>query len=149
MFDWKYLYEKTTPPNTYAQANPKLIGSLMQSKLTNTTCLKPPDPNIRTISLQMCGNGIVEGDEECDPGLGANSTCCDQTTCKFTSGAVCDPSNGACCTPQCQFAPSSQVCRPALDPQCDLPEMCNGTSAQCPWDKVQPNGCPFLVLLGI
>ncbi|CDO74813.1 hypothetical protein BN946_scf185001.g61 [Trametes cinnabarina] len=92
------------------------------------------------ITLQMCGNGIVESGEECDPGFGSNSTCCDANTCKFTSGAVCDPDSSPCCTEKCTFAPPTQVCRPSKDARCDTAEMCTGKSASCPADVVAPNG---------
>ena len=113
---------------------------------TNTSCLI--DPNAPTslttakqvITLQMCGNGIVEAGEECDPGLGSNSTCCDVSTCKFIGDAVCDPDSSECCTAQCTFAPSTQVCRPSKDAQCDTAEMCTGTSSACPADVFAPNG---------
>jgi hypothetical protein len=109
---------------------------------TNTSCLLDPDPTgqRKTISLQMCGNGIVEVGEECDPGKGVNSTCCDATTCKFTAGSVCDPLSSQCCTPQCTFAPSTQLCRPSKDSQCDTAEMCTGNSSACPADVTTPNG---------
>ncbi|KAI0035279.1 Metallo-peptidase family M12B Reprolysin-like-domain-containing protein [Vararia minispora EC-137] len=116
------------------------ICSLMGSKQMNTSCLVPPDPNIRTISLNECGNGIVEGGEDCDPGTGVNSTCCNTSTCKFNAGAVCDPSSSSCCTSQCQFAPVTTVCRPAKNGTCDTPEMCTGNSASCPADVFAPNG---------
>ncbi|OCH88348.1 hypothetical protein OBBRIDRAFT_734593 [Obba rivulosa] len=109
-------------------------------EMTNTSCLVDPNASIKTISLQMCGNGIVEDGEDCDPGPGINSTCCDSQTCKFTAGAVCDPSSSPCCTGQCSFAPSTQVCRPAQDPQCDTAEMCTGSSSVCPTDVFAPNG---------
>lgn len=118
-------------------------GSLMQpgaASGTHTTCLIDATDAQSTISLQMCGNGIVEAGEQCDPGQGVNSTCCDSATCKFTAGAVCDPASSSCCTSQCAFAPSSQVCRPAKDPNCDQAEMCTGTSAACPADITAPNG---------
>lgn len=107
---------------------------------TNTTCLVNPDPNRPTISLQMCGNGIVEAGEDCDPGKGVNSTCCNSSTCKFLDGAVCDPASSPCCTRQCGFAPSTQVCRASKDPLCDVAEMCPGNSSACPHDVVAPNG---------
>ena len=48
------------------------------------------DPGSRTIAtLQMCGNGIKEDGEDCDPG-GNNSTCCDASTCKFINNAKCE-----------------------------------------------------------
>ncbi|ESK98122.1 zinc metalloprotease [Moniliophthora roreri MCA 2997] len=120
------------------------VCSLMkgvQGGKTDTTCLiDPSDSTRQTISLQMCGNGIVEEGEDCDPGNGANSTCCDSATCKFKNGAVCDPMSSPCCTQQCSFAPSTQVCRPAKDDRCDTAETCTGTSAQCPKDIMKPNG---------
>uniref|UniRef100_A0A8H8CR13 Disintegrin and metalloproteinase domain-containing protein B n=1 Tax=Psilocybe cubensis TaxID=181762 RepID=A0A8H8CR13_PSICU len=108
------------------------------SKVT-TTCLVDPDPSRTTISLQMCGNGIVETGEDCDPGVGSNSTCCDVKTCKFKNNALCDPDSSACCTAQCTFAPSTQVCRPSRDTLCDTAEMCTGNSSSCPTDVVAPN----------
>lgn len=107
---------------------------------TNTTCLIDAANAKNTIALQMCGNGIVEDGEECDPGQGVNSTCCDATTCKLKAGAVCDPASSPCCTSQCAFAPSSQVCRPAKDATCDQAEVCTGTSSACPVDITSPNG---------
>lgn len=52
------------------------------------TCLE--EPGSRTIkTLQMCGNGIKEDGEDCDPG-GKNTTCCDASTCKFINNAKCE-----------------------------------------------------------
>ncbi|KAJ7652010.1 zinc metalloprotease [Mycena polygramma] len=117
------------------------ICSLMTgTSRTNTSCLQDPSNAVETISLQMCGNGIVEQGEDCDPGEDVTSPCCDSKTCKFTNGAVCDPDSSPCCTPQCAFAPTSQVCRPAKDAQCDVAETCPGTSSACPADVVKPNG---------
>jgi Disintegrin len=124
---------------TRRQSQLKLPGSLMTSQ-TNTTCLLDPDPNRQVITLQMCGNGIVEQGEQCDPGLGVTSPCCDSTTCQFLPGAECDPASSPCCTGQCEFAPSTQVCRPAQDPQCDTAEMCTGNSSSCPPDLFASNG---------
>lgn len=106
----------------------------------NQSCIQSPDPTKQTFALQMCGNGIVEAGEDCDPGLGSNSTCCNPTTCKFAAGAVCDPASSPCCTSSCSFAPSTQVCRPSQDSTCDIAEMCTGTSANCPWDRTRPDG---------
>ncbi|KAJ7451147.1 zinc metalloprotease [Mycena latifolia] len=117
------------------------ICSLMTGvSRTNTTCLQDPSSAIETISLQMCGNGIVEQGEDCDPGEGVSSPCCDSDTCKFKNGAVCDPDSSPCCTAQCGFAPSTQVCRPSKDAKCDIQETCTGNSSTCPADVVVPNG---------
>lgn len=120
-----------------------VLGSLMSGEggtRTDTSCLVDPDPNRPTISLQMCGNGIVETGEDCDPGQGVDSPCCDPQTCKFRAGAVCDPDSSPCCTRQCSFAPATQTCRPSRDSKCDTPEMCTGNSSSCPADAVVPNG---------
>jgi hypothetical protein len=118
-------------------------GSLMQKSpagAVNTSCLANPGEARVNITLGMCGNGIVESGEECDPGIGSNSTCCDVSTCKFLPGAICDPYSDLCCTAQCQFAPANQVCRAAIDPNCDTTEVCTGNSSACPADVVAPNG---------
>ena len=124
------------------------LGSLMSGSAggrTNTSCLI--DPNGPTslsdrplITLRMCGNGIVEEGEDCDPGVNSNSSCCDASTCRFRNGAVCDPDSSPCCTDSCAFAPSTQVCRPSKDDRCDSEERCTGDSAQCPQDVFAPNG---------
>ncbi|KAF7785095.1 hypothetical protein Agabi119p4_1260 [Agaricus bisporus var. burnettii] len=107
---------------------------------TDTSCLVDPSSDLNLVGLQMCGNGIVEPGEDCDPGQGTESDCCDSQTCKFRPGAVCDPQSSLCCTDQCGFAPSTQVCRPSKDPACDMPEMCTGNSSACPMDQTAPNG---------
>jgi Disintegrin len=143
MFNREHLYAIIFSFSLALPLLDTLVGSLMLSSTSgnvNTSCLVDPNPNRLTISLQMCGNGIVESGEDCDPGIGVNSTCCDSKTCKFTNNAVCDPSSAPCCTAQCQFAPASQVCRPAKDPQCDTPEVCTGNSSACPADLFAPNG---------
>lgn len=104
------------------------------------SCILDPDPTRQVISMQMCGNGIVEAGEECDPGLGNNSTCCDPQTCKLTVGATCDPSSSTCCTSDCRLAPATQLCRKSKDDKCDVPEFCTGNSSACPTDITKPNG---------
>jgi hypothetical protein len=62
------------------------------------------------------------------------------TACKFINGAVCDPSSHSCCTSSCSFAPSTQMCRAAVDAKCDIPEYCTGSAGTCPEDKTEANG---------
>ncbi|KAG9050963.1 hypothetical protein FS837_000626 [Tulasnella sp. UAMH 9824] len=123
------------------QFSPCSVGNICASMQTmNTTCLLGADEQVQIISKQMCGNGIVEDGEECDPGKGNTSPCCDSNTCKFINGAVCDPKSSDCCTNSCQFAPASQVCRPSKDSACDMAENCPGNSADCPSDKTVADG---------
>ena len=49
---------------------------------------------------QTCGNGIIEGTEECDCGsttdCGTFDPCCVASTCKLKAGATCS-ALAACC----------------------------------------------------
>jgi hypothetical protein len=119
------------------------IGNICSALARNSVksgCLTN-NKGVGTITGQTCGNGIVEGDEQCDcggkTGCG-NNQCCDPTTCKFKTNAVCDDSNEDCCR-GCQFAPASTVCRPSVG-QCDPQETCSGNGPYCPEDKTKPDG---------
>lgn len=115
------------------------ICSNLGSRSVSSSCVQ--SPSLRTVvSLQQCGNGIVEPGEECDPGSNTTSACCDASTCKFVSGAVCDPSNGPCCTSTCNYASAEVVCRPAVNTICDFPETCTGNNATCPADITAKDG---------
>jgi len=95
----------------------------------------------------VCGNGVLEGPEQCDPPGGA---CCNNSTCTFLSGntcrasaGVCDPAetcpgNNANC-PADAKSPNGTVCRGSAG-VCDVVETCNGVSNGCPADGYQPNG---------
>ncbi|KAJ3119580.1 hypothetical protein HK098_005316 [Nowakowskiella sp. JEL0407] len=93
--------------------HPKYNQAEVCSKLQNVMNSKPncllPVNQVRSV----CGNGIVEEDEDCDPGPGQTSPCC-TSSCKFTSGAVCDykaaGSVGKCCTTSCTYQPPSFSC---------------------------------------
>ncbi len=85
---------------------------------------------------------FAEAGEDCDPGSSTNSTCCDPQTCKFRSGAVCDPTNDLCCSSTCQIATAGTVCRGKTDDQCDKEETCDGSSAACPADEFTKDGKP-------
>ncbi|KAK1227181.1 hypothetical protein PQX77_009815 [Marasmius sp. AFHP31] len=108
-----------------------LMGGRGSGADINTGCLLDPAQATRPlISMQMCGNGIVEDGEDCDPGTNVTSSCCDTSTCKFINNAKCDPASGTCCTAQCEFMSADTVCRPKKDEACDEEErsMSNGGS---------------------
>lgn len=124
--------------------SPCTIGNICTAIGRNsvkTNCLTQ-NKDVETITGSQCGNGIVEQGEDCDcggeSGCGANR-CCDPGTCKFRTGAVCDPSNEDCCSTQCQFATNGTICR-ASTGVCDPQETCSGRAAACPSDATAPDG---------
>ncbi|KAJ2453424.1 hypothetical protein EV183_002281 [Coemansia sp. RSA 2336] len=108
--------------------------------ISAASCLQ--DPGSRTtLSTGMCGNGIKEKGEECDCGTSEeckNDPCCDAATCKLKPGAQCADSNDLCCS-NCSIRAKGTVCR-QKNSDCDIAEICDGTSPECPADKHIPDG---------
>ncbi|CAI7599035.1 unnamed protein product [Penicillium viridicatum] len=116
------------------------ICSAIGKNSIKSSCLSD-NRGVVTISGSQCGNGIVEGDEECDCGdekSCSDNSCCDAKTCKFKGSAVCDDANDSCCS-KCQFASADTVCR-ASTGECDIAETCSGTSSSCPDNKYKEDG---------
>lgn len=116
------------------------ICSAIGRNSIKSTCLTD-NRGVTTITGSQCGNGIVEAGEDCDCGgteACGDNACCDPTTCKFKSNAVCDDSNDSCCS-SCQFSSSGTVCR-ASTGVCDIAETCTGNSSACPSDQYQKDG---------
>lgn len=141
-----FIMNPSTGPNIqkFSACSIGNICSAIGRNSVKTTCLSA-NKDVSTITGSQCGNGIVEAGEDCDCGGASgcvNNTCCNPTTCKFTTNAVCDPSNEDCCSSTCQFSPSGMICRPTTG-TCDPQETCSGTSATCPTDVTAPDGKPF------
>ncbi|XP_063683981.1 ADAM 17-like protease [Bolinopsis microptera] len=87
-------------------------------------------------STSFCGNGIIEEDEECDPGPDNRSDACCTEQCNFTAGSVCSDHNSDCCA-DCQFAGTTRVCYSndgnTLDSinGCIAEKRCSSNSAVC------------------
>ncbi|KAF1834583.1 ADAM 8 precursor [Decorospora gaudefroyi] len=116
------------------------ICSALRRNSVESTCLTD-NRDVTLLTGQTCGNGIVEGDEECDCGGASgceNNACCNPETCKFINNAVCDDSNEDCCR-NCQFASSTTVCRPSVG-DCDPQEFCTGSDPYCPEDETKEDG---------
>ncbi|XP_065179031.1 A disintegrin and metalloproteinase with thrombospondin motifs adt-2-like [Sycon ciliatum] len=86
----------------------------------------------------VCGNGFVEGTEQCDCGTAAQctTTCCNPATCRFTTGSQC--SDGPCCQ-NCRYRATGTLCRSAVN-SCDVAETCSGLTHTCPDDIFAQNG---------
>ncbi|KAI1608058.1 Metallo-peptidase family M12-domain-containing protein [Exophiala viscosa] len=127
--------------STFSPCSVGNICSALGRNSVQSGCLTD-NKGVVTITGNQCGNGIVEEGEDCDCGGTegcAGNTCCDATTCKFNSGAVCDPSNEGCCTTSCQFSSAGTVCR-ASTGSCDPQEVCSGTNGTCPADSTAKDG---------
>nr|XP_044606972.1 disintegrin and metalloproteinase domain-containing protein 18-like isoform X1 [Equus asinus] len=94
----------------------------------------------------VCGNGILEPNEECDCGSEEEcqfKKCCDYSTCKLKGSVKCG--SGPCCTSKCEISVAGTPCRKSIDQECDFTEYCNGTSSNCVPDTYALNGqlCRF------
>uniref|UniRef100_A0A8C1KF80 Disintegrin and metalloproteinase domain-containing protein 10 n=1 Tax=Cyprinus carpio TaxID=7962 RepID=A0A8C1KF80_CYPCA len=93
----------------------------------------------------ICGNGLVEANEQCDCGYSdqCKDKCCydasapEELKCKLKPNYQCSPSQGPCCTSECTFKSSDVKCRE--DSECALQGMCNGNVAQCPTSTPKEN----------
>ena len=100
------------------------------------TCL---DDAYVTRTGPFCGDGIVEGAEECDPGLDAADVCC-TSECTFASGCVCAITDPCCNDAGTGFKSAGTVCRAASETTCDIQEVCTGSSGSCPPDALADAG---------
>ncbi|KAF9298167.1 hypothetical protein BGZ88_007794 [Linnemannia elongata] len=131
-----------TATKTFSPCSIRAICGTIQS--SSGQCLKPPGTRqTQSSETNICGNGLKESGEDCDCGSAedcAKDPCCDGTTCKFKGGAVCDDLNDDCCL-NCQLRSAGFVCRAAIS-ECDIQEVCTGTSATCPTDVRVDNLTP-------
>ncbi|KAJ8968654.1 hypothetical protein NQ314_002195, partial [Rhamnusium bicolor] len=95
----------------------------------------------------ICGNGVVEEGEECDCGWeeDCRDQCCfpmrrfapiDEPPCHLSPRSICSPSQGPCCTSDCQVK-FGDKCRD--DNGCRDESFCNGRDPQCPPSINKPN----------
>ncbi|XP_018561635.1 disintegrin and metalloproteinase domain-containing protein 10 [Anoplophora glabripennis] len=95
----------------------------------------------------ICGNGVVEEGEECDCGWeeDCRDQCCfpmrryapiDEPPCHLTPRSICSPSQGPCCTADCQVK-FGDKCRD--DNGCRDESFCNGRDPHCPPSINKPN----------
>jgi hypothetical protein len=95
----------------------------------------------------ICGDGVVNGSEQCDDGNNVDGDCCSATCTTEPTTQECRASAGACdVADYCDGAgscsadaKSSAVCRAATD-LCDAEESCDGVSNDCPADGVLSAG---------
>jgi len=132
------VYDTDGPFPTRFSTCSESMGSAYLN-LFDSSCISS---NTLPAHAPRCGDGIVEGTEDCDCGpLGCEGVdpCCTDT-CNFRQGASCSTLDG-CCDPNTCVpfqANSNHECRAARS-ACDVPETCDGDRF-CPPDKVRPTG---------
>jgi cysteine-rich repeat protein len=115
---------------------------------------------VRNGTPQICGNGVVEGTEECDDGNTVSGDGC-SSTCQIETPGLCGNhtvdmneqcdegvANGtstSCCNADCTFRSAGEVCRQGSGNAnggsvCDPDETCTGSSGSCPNDVITPSG---------
>lgn len=100
------------------------------------SCLDEDPPPRLGLDSTVCGDGVVAGDEECDHGVGNFDPCC-RDDC--TLACDCNPLSG-CCDSNGRLMAKDSVCRGSVHPQCDVEELCDGVSEECPTDIYESPG---------
>jgi cysteine-rich repeat protein len=123
-----------TPPNQWSSCSTLQINEyLRQLSYSKSNCLygkvDSTDANRDPQINETCGNGVIDTGEECDSGNTVSGSACCTADCKLKTGAVCEDSNGKCCS-NCQFKSSTTKCSTALN-ECENDAYCSGTSGTC------------------
>jgi len=97
----------------------------------------------RMITPPLAKGTSCLGDMQCSSGFCVDGVCCD-TACGGNNPSdcqVCSMVMGASSDGTCGPAPTGISCRPAQN-ECDVEEVCNGASLDCPADAAAADGTP-------
>lgn len=97
-------------------------------------------PFVYSLSLLRSNGDTCSANSECASGFCTDGFCCDQA-CGGGDDSdcqVCSKAKGATADGRCTLRSAAIVCRPALG-DCDVAELCTGTSPTCPRDARAPN----------
>lgn len=82
-------------------------------------------------SAALCGNGILEKGEECDPGgqlarghSEDGDPCC-TSRCRLRVPNSCSPRHSECCSNNCTFSSSSTLCQAHNNDTCRMAVYCS------------------------
>ncbi|KAF4532474.1 hypothetical protein B566_EDAN003050 [Ephemera danica] len=127
--------------NKFSPCSLQAISPVLANKARSTRgCFTEPQAAI-------CGNGVVEPGEECDCGWeqDCRDACCfpmssqprpGEPPCRLTPRSACSPSQGPCCTGECQLR-FGDKCRE--DNGCRDASYCDGRGPACPPSTNKPN----------
>ena len=120
------------------ESNNKLFSPCSKRAIANVLSYRSPSCFIAE-AKSVCGNGILEGNEECDaahlsdgitPDSNRTDPCC-TIECKFKPGVRCSDLNHLCCE-NCQPRPAGSLCREANSDTCRGAVHCDGRAINCP-----------------
>ncbi|KAI6243920.1 hypothetical protein M3Y99_00059200 [Aphelenchoides fujianensis] len=90
----------------------------------------------------LCGNGILEPGEQCDPGGQLahgrptdHDRCC-TSNCRLRAGAKCSPKHSECCSASCSYLPQTTMCQARSSQTCKSETFCRW------WPERQVPGSP-------
>lgn len=133
--------------NKFSICSIKNISAVLQSILSDGK-----DNCFEVDNGPFCGNKIVEEGEECDCGYNAQECteqCCvprelspeldygGARSCQRVRGKECSPSEGPCCSDECNFAGREKMCR--QESECSHSQTCDAKQAMCPEPAPKPN----------
>ncbi|XP_077564323.1 uncharacterized protein LOC144179759 [Haemaphysalis longicornis] len=118
-----------------------VVKSMFDGTSTRENCFQAD-------SGPICGNAILERNEECDCGAYyCAENCCyprhnnwSAPGCTLRKGAECSPSSGPCCAPTCKLLDSSAICNDGT--VCREASACDGLTANCPEGAARANMTP-------
>ena len=115
----------------------------------DTTANPDFDAFVVRLTDAVCGDGIVNSGEQCDPGSPVEGDCC-SATCQFESATVtCRAAAGVCDVADTCSGTSGTCgsdlkslaqCRAAVAGGCDVAESCDGIGNDCPPDGFATSG---------
>ncbi|XP_030057683.1 zinc metalloproteinase-disintegrin-like NaMP isoform X2 [Microcaecilia unicolor] len=125
-------------PREFSSCSHQNFNDYILNRMPECIRNKPLETDI--IANPVCGNGFVERGEQCDCGNSGEcvNPCCDANTCTLKGEAKC--AHGECCE-NCQIVSAGKVCREVKN-DCDIADMCNGDSPNCPTNSFRVNGYP-------
>ncbi|KAK6960864.1 ADAM 17-like protease isoform X2 [Biomphalaria glabrata] len=93
---------------------------------------------VEDFDKSLCGNGLPEDTEECDPGLILNNDPCCTSDCQLKQGAICSDKHQQCCS-SCRVASNQTMCSDTEYWSCKQRTYCTGDSLECPQALPLPN----------
>uniref|UniRef100_A0A0B7ACT7 Peptidase M12B domain-containing protein n=1 Tax=Arion vulgaris TaxID=1028688 RepID=A0A0B7ACT7_9EUPU len=131
--------------NKFSPCSQRYISAVLTTRSDSCFQEEGSRTDSLTANVPLCGNGIIDKNEDCDGGgmgLSGLDQCCSRD-CKLVGNAVCSSTNFECCK-DCQMAPQNILCRGSSKELCQEAAFCTGFSLDCPQSKPLKNNTPCI-----